>query len=197
MNAEAEDAINNLRAKLESMPNGSVPSDQQQEVKKLLAEAWELLEGSDQESTDANKLSRAENLRWQSPTLSFLLERHGATIHGSTRAELHHWEVNLEKRQASIVKRGRRQVLAQAARMDVEAIAAAVADSIISLREQPWLKWNGTDEVRVVISQVIPTTKAQTTSNRRKRFRDALLKRLAPKGWTSPKPNFYNNREPA
>jgi hypothetical protein len=197
MNAEAKEVINNLRAKLHSLPNGSVPSDQQEEVKKLLAEAWEFLEGSDQESTDADKISRAEDLRSQSPTLSFLLERHGATIHGSTRAELHHWEVNLDKRQASIVKRERRQVLPQAAGMDVEAMAAKAAASIINHRKQPWLTWKGAGEVRVVISQLIPPTNPQTTSGRRKRFRDALLRRLAPQGWTSHKPNLYKKTEPA
>jgi hypothetical protein len=185
------------KSKVKQHAQWPVPSDQQQEVKKRLAEAWEWLEGCDEQRTEAYKLDRAENLRWQSPTLSFVLERHGATVRGSTRAELHHWEVNLDKRQASIVGHGRRQLRPQAARMDAEAIAAKVAASIISHRKQPWLKWNGAEEVRVVTSRLIPPTNPQTSSGRRKRFRDALLRRLAPEGWTSPRPNFYKKREPA
>jgi hypothetical protein len=105
--------------------------------------------------------------------------------------------VNLDKRRAYIVEHRWRQRLPQAARLDIESIVSKAAAAIISHRTEPWLKWNGADEVRVEISLLIPETNAQTTSARRKRFRDALLRRLGPQGWTSPKPNFYKKREPA
>jgi hypothetical protein len=42
-------------------------------------------------------VSRAEELSWNPPILSFTIERHGATARGSSRAELHEWTVNLHE----------------------------------------------------------------------------------------------------
>jgi hypothetical protein len=55
-------------------------------------------------------LYRAEDVAWTPPFLTFTLERHGGTVNGSSRAELHHWEVNIETGVATIVKVGRRQL---------------------------------------------------------------------------------------
>lgn len=110
MNAEVEEAINKLRAMLNTIPSGLIPSDQQQEVKRLLEEAWEGLNGSDEQSTDAYKLDRAENLTWDPPWLTFVLERHGAAKFGSSRAALHCWGVNLNTLSASISKIGWRKL---------------------------------------------------------------------------------------
>jgi hypothetical protein len=51
-----------------------------------------------------------EDVAWQPPKLSFAVERHGGMVMGSTRADVQHWEVDLEKRTTSLAKAGRRQV---------------------------------------------------------------------------------------
>jgi hypothetical protein len=82
------------------MVDSRISIEEEAAVKTLLAEAWELFEGSDQRSTDGYKLHRAEHLQCQFPSIRFVLERHGGAKFGSTRAELHHWEVDLNTLQA-------------------------------------------------------------------------------------------------
>ncbi|MFY9987545.1 MAG: hypothetical protein WAK31_22500 [Chthoniobacterales bacterium] len=110
MSTDADQTIGALRVALNSRPAGEICNNEKEQIKMLLSEAWELFDGHDQGATDAYKLYRAEKLQWQSPTLSFLLERHGRTNMGSTRADLQYWEVDLDTRQASIVKVGWRRV---------------------------------------------------------------------------------------
>jgi hypothetical protein len=193
----AGEAIGSLRAKLDSIPNGPVPGDQQAEVKELLINAWKWLEGRDEQSTDAGKLDRVENLQWQSPILTFVLERHGATVLGSISAALHRWEVNLDTSQAVIVEHRERQLKPKDRQLDVQAIAEEVIDAIINHQERPWLKWRAANQVQVEIGRLIQETNAQTTSARRKRFRKVLADRLAHEGWTSPNSNFFEKREQA
>ena len=54
-----------------------------------LVDAWPNLPGSDDQSTFAEKLWRTEKLEWRPPMITFRLERHGGTVNGSTRADLH------------------------------------------------------------------------------------------------------------
>lgn len=65
-------------------------------------------------------LGRMEQVRWEPPVLSFIVERHGETVNGSTRAELQHWEVAVENRTARIVKTGQRQLKPMAPDRQVE-----------------------------------------------------------------------------
>ena len=46
----------------------------------------------------ASKLGRMEKVEWQPPYLTFSIERHGATVKGSTRAELQNWQVDTSHR---------------------------------------------------------------------------------------------------
>jgi hypothetical protein len=179
----AEQAIGNLRATLDRIAIGPVSSDQEDLVRRSLAEAWEHLPGSDEESTDAYKLHRAENLQWQPPILSFVLERHGGTVVGSSRAALHNWEADLNLRQARIVRLGRRQLTSQDERLNVKPLAEEVAKAIIKHRSKRWLNWKEANQVQIDIGELIPATNAQTTAGRRKRFHDALTTRLAVEGW--------------
>jgi len=148
-----------------------------------LEDAWSSLSGSLDKSTSADKLYRAENVAWTPPVLTFTLERHGGTVNGSSRAELHHWEVNTETGVAAIVKVGRRQLSPMDSRLNVAALARATRERIVVGEKHESLKWVDDTYVLVVIGNIIPTTYAQTTSGRRKRFRAALDKEMAEAGW--------------
>src|SRR6266478_6221201 len=84
-----EEAIDRLREHLNQFLNSPITKEQRDKALRLLAIAWDAFKGSGAESTDAYKLHRAESLHWQPPTVKFVLERHGGTARGSTRADLH------------------------------------------------------------------------------------------------------------
>src|SRR5689334_18312593 len=122
-----DDPVASLRLVLHKILSGSITGEQESEVVKALEAAWTSLPGHDDQSTDSSKIHRAENLRWESPVLKFILERHGATVNGSSRAELHHWRVNLDACHAKIIKRGRRQLEPMARPLKAGPIAEKVA----------------------------------------------------------------------
>ncbi len=189
----------NSRAELECIldriPSGTITGEQKLAVLRAMENAWDSFIGSDDESTWSSKIYRAESLQWQPPLLEFILERHGATVNGSTRADKHYWRVNVETGEANIYKRGKRQLEPISRPLKVEPIAEKVADAIINHREEPWLTWKDSSRVQVKISLLIPDTNPQTTSARRKRFRSALAELLKIAGWTELKPNSYQWNE--
>src|ERR1700680_3728363 len=89
------DSLSALLKELESIPPGKVSGDDRQKILSHLAQSWNQLHGSDETSMESHKIGRAEDLRWNPPVLSFTIEQHGATVRGSTRAELHEWFVDL------------------------------------------------------------------------------------------------------
>ncbi len=78
-------------------------------------------------------------------------------------------------------------------RLNVLPLADSVAKAIVGGADDPWLKWSADRKsVSVQIGKVIPDTgPAQTTINRRKRFRVALDQRLSAAGWSTARPNIY------
>jgi hypothetical protein len=126
---------------------------------------------------------RTEEMQWKPPTLSFNIERHGAMVHGSSRAEIQQWSIDLDRKIAELAALRQRQKLPMDKRLDVKPLAAEIAAFINAGREDQRLKWYGADCVRVATSKVIPTTNTQTTSSRRKRFAGELESVLVPSGW--------------
>jgi hypothetical protein len=116
-------------------------------------------------------------------TLRFVLERHGGTVNGSTRAALHHWEIDIDAWTARIVKERHRQLYPQSPRLDVQPLADRVAEAILNQAEHPWITRKPDGSVRVNIGAIIPAGDQRTTVARRKRFRTALARRLNPHGW--------------
>ncbi|MBD9361759.1 hypothetical protein [Methylomonas fluvii] len=161
-----------------------ISDDSRPKVLELLQECWPHLNGGDEQNTRSDKIYRAENLRWIQPKLHFELERHGATVNGSSRADVHHWEIDVDEGTAQVVKVGRRQLTKTAPRMDVRAKATEIADAILNGREHPSFNWDNNQEwVVITISEIIPETIPQTTQSRRKRFRDTLDSILFEQGW--------------
>jgi len=179
------DSIQALRSFLKTLSTDDLrlTGDSRSKVIGFLMECWPFLNGSSEHSTFSDKLYRAENLRWESPILDFQLERHGATVNGSRRADIHYWEVNIEEGSAKIVKNGRRQLEKMAPRMDTKAKAIEIAEIILNGQDHPSLSWdNNRDYVVISIGLIIPETIPQTTQSRRKRFRDDLEKTLSAVG---------------
>lgn len=157
-----------------------------------LVDVWPDLAGSDNHSTSADKLYRAENLSWSPPLLTFRLERHGGTVNGSSRADLHFWEVDLEKCSARVARQSYRQLERSAKRLDCVALARDVESSIRNGHENAALIWDdGKQTVTIKLGVVIPETMKMTTSARRGRFRSALIRLMSEAGWEeAPKGNL-------
>jgi hypothetical protein len=89
--------ITHLKGKLDRI---SQPDEQ---AIRLLAYAWTSINRSDERSTYPIHLARIKKWKWKPPELRFSIVRHLRTIRGSGRyADLHHWVVNLESREAHI-----------------------------------------------------------------------------------------------
>ena len=89
-----------------------------------LAGCWRRIEGYDSEEMTANKLGRIEKAEWHPPVLVFVIERHGGTALGSTRAVLQSWLVNVrEGRVEDVRQAGYRQLRPRAPAFRVEPVA--------------------------------------------------------------------------
>src|SRR4051794_5739582 len=95
--------IDKLQTYLSGLAPG--PITDAAELEGLLEPCWHAFVGSDNGGMEGRKLlGRMEDGAWDPPLLTFTVERHGATVLGSTRAELQKWTVDLEKRTASLVE---------------------------------------------------------------------------------------------
>jgi hypothetical protein len=83
-----------LRRTLRSVKNGAIRETR--DLERLLAVCWHDLDGADQTGMDGGKLiGRMEAVSWEAPILTFKIERHGATMCGSTRADVYTWRVDV------------------------------------------------------------------------------------------------------
>ena len=137
----------------------------------------------------ARKLDRAEDVSWNPPVLSFTIERHGATVHGSSR--LPRWSVDMHQRTARCERGRYRQLLPTAPRLDVKAIAEGVCEAVQQGRSSDCdlvrlgiLVWKSDDEIEVKHGHLVPGEGyQQTVAGRRRRFRKHLTERMQIIGW--------------
>src|SRR5260370_36638499 len=103
------------------------------------------------------KVGRRGSVLGEPPVLSFQIERHGAMGVGSTRAELQHWRVDLDRKTAQCERNGSyRQALPRAEGVRIEPIARELADSIIAGSVDQRLKWQGDASERILRAKVFP-----------------------------------------
>jgi len=143
----------------------------------------------------ASKLhERMESVEWSPPHLQFTIERHGGTVHGSTRADLQRWDVNVQRGTATLIAGGVRQLRKLQRRLDVTPLADTIAALVLAGADDPRLHWSADRRgVQVQIARVIPAASAsQTITSRRKRFRVALDEKLKTVGWYARSPNRYH-----
>jgi len=143
--------------------------------------------------TGTKLLGRTECVVWQPAKIVFRIERHGATVMGSSRAELQEWTIDLEHRTKTVQTVGRRQVRPMQGRLDVKPIAEEIAAAVLAGRADDRLKWDGEDQVRLLIGEVLPAVSAvkETLAGRRKRLREAVATLIAPAGWRMVKSNVF------
>jgi hypothetical protein len=151
----------------------------------LLRAVWQELDGSDEEAMAVHKLERIDDPVWESPHLTFTIERHGGTVLGSSRAEIQRWIVDLDVRSARTEHAGRyRQLRPRGPVVDVVPIADEIASLIATDADDERLEWSrDRQSIRVTTSKWLPHAPAQTTRSRAARLKAALLPKLAELGW--------------
>ena len=180
-----ETPFQRLRQFLTNLSAGHVPQEIEPELVQLLEDCWDMFSGSDQEGMGVYKIQRMEDPWWNPPILSFTIERHGATVLGSTRAELQEWVVDLDRRVSECQAIGYRQLYPKEAPVDVKPIVEELVSLIISGCQDERLQWSGTARLRILTGRILSAglIPKQTLEGRRKRFLKALEERLAPHGW--------------
>jgi hypothetical protein len=174
------DALAELKAAFKDLADGRCETPQ---FESLLIDAWSSIAGSEETKLAARKLMRLEGLEKRDGKLYFDIERHGGTVHGSTRGEVYTWEVDVEHATATIIKKTHRQLYKADKRLDVGPMAKELADCIIGKQPHPHLQWNESkSSCKLLIGKVIPKTNKQTTAGRRDRLRYALNALLLPQG---------------
>ena len=178
------DIMTQLRQRLRTLPPG--PVDDDLDIDTLVAGAWDQFEGSDEQATTGAKLrGRMENVRWDSPVLTFEIERHGATVMGSTRGAIHRWTVDIESGLAKCDERhSYRQLVDRDSPLRVTPLVDEIATVICDGEDDARLKWApDRRSVRVLVADFIDGWFKQTREGRRRRFRLALEERLKQESW--------------
>lgn len=181
-----------LQELLAAVPPGPIPEDTK--LDKALATCWDDFRGSYEGGMKDDKLlGRMENVHWQSPILTFTIERHGGTTKGSTRAELQHWELNLDDQTACIVKEGHRQLQTMAPRISAKAIAEEIAALILNGKDDERILRFDDGSVKVRASKVFAGGSGfkRTVEGRRKRLVECVRDRLAERGWIAVAGNVF------
>jgi hypothetical protein len=174
-----------LRQFLTNLSSGQVPQEIQPELIQRLEDCWDMFNGSDQEGMGVYKIQRMEDPWWDPPILSFTIERHGATMLGSSRAEIQEWTMDVDHRVAEYRSAGYRQLYQRRAPLDVKPIAEEIAQLIIKGKQDERLQWSGNDRLRISTDIILEATliPKQTLQARRKHLLKALEESLSPYGW--------------
>lgn len=183
--------LEELRAHLAGLPPGLI--EDRDQLLRRLQPAWGSFAGGSSEAMAAYKLDRLEDPGWAPPRLSFVVERHGGTVMGSTRAELQYWRVDLDTAEATASEGGWRQVRPKSPPLNVSPLADRVAESVLSGVDDDWLQWSADrSKVGVRIGRVIPADgPRETLEGRRRRLRVAVKERLAAGGWVETSANRF------
>ena len=137
-----------------------------------------------------------ENIYWNPPLLSFEIERHGGTVNGSSRADLHVWVVDMNSLEASCSTGRRRQLTPMSRRLDVKQLAIEISILILDGTKDDRLKWESESKVKILISKIISDDGVgQTVSGRRKRFRKEVERNIEEHHWKSSQSNVFEKIE--
>lgn len=191
------DPVDDLVRWLTELPAGEIAVDRTVALEDHLVRAWAHIPGGDQGGMQPQKLrGRIEDPRWDPPILTFRIERHGAMDRGSTRAELQHWTVDVDRRVADLSQGSYRQRVPRAPRLDIRPIAEDVAHAILCLDQaDSRLHWLAGDRVRVDGREALRQAQSnapgepsapspeRTEDGRRRRLFRELERILGDQGW--------------
>lgn len=194
MNASSTSNSDKLQRHCATLPPGPVADVPT--VERLLAACWDDLVGDDGGMAGHKLLNRMEAVAWKPPTLSFRIERHGGTALGSTRAEMQHWEVDLEKKAAILTKTGHRQLRPMAKRIYLKPLLVKILDAVRSGKKDDVVSRHDDGKVFVNTTTIFPTGSAvkMTLEGRRKRLRDAVAGILMAEGWERLGPDCFRRK---
>lgn len=173
--------LQDLLAQVEPGPIAALP-----DLDRLVAACWDEFDGSgDGGMEDYKLIGRMEHIIWEPPILTFVIERHGGTVCGSTRAELQYWSVNFDEWTAEITKTGHRQLDAMAARMSIKSMAAEIAEQILNSDHDDRIEWLENGSVKVLASSIFPADSGfkRTVEGRRQRLCGYIGDVLSDHGW--------------
>lgn len=184
-------ALKKVNEYLATVPSGRLKDTSDLAV--VLGEAWDELSGDDYGMEGYKLHRRMENVLWEPPRLIFTIERHGWTVMGSSRAELHRWTVDVNEGTANCESIGYRQVYPRQRPLDVKPLAEEIAELIVRGMPDERLKWGQDGSVQVLTGRIIPATSAcrQTIIGRRRRFRQELASLLKQQGYHECWGNWY------
>lgn len=193
----AAEHINRMRPLIQYLSDLNGANLETDKLAPLLKAVWNEFEGGMDSGMAAYKIDRMNEAKWQSPILSFVIERHGAAKYGSSRAERQWWQLNLETRQASNSVVGSKQLRPMNAPLDVRPLVDEVFAAIETGSDHRALVRKGPNEVKVLVSELVPGAglAKQTLQGRRARFRAALDDALNPCGWRA-SPRSYTYKRP-
>ena len=175
-----------LKKYLEKLEPGEIKKTN--ELEEMLANCWHELIGGEEAGMLGYKLhSRMEKVEWRSPILSFTIERHGATVLGSSRASLQSWKVDVEKGTAEYTEGRYRQVGPRNAPLYTEPLANEIVKKILAGEIDPRFKWidNG-KRVKVNLKKSVGGSKIssnRTIDGRCRRLRESLIDKMTDEGW--------------
>ena len=183
--------MNSLVTYLATIPPGPIPDPG--DLERRLAACWHEFRGDDGGMTGQKLLGRMEEVVWEPPILTFKIERHGGTVHGSSRAELQHWEVNLRQETAIIVKHGHRQLKPMAQRIYIKPLVDKILEAIRIGSESELVSKYADGTVAVKTTAIFPTGSAvrMTLEGRRKRLREGVASALLKEGWLRLGPDIF------
>ena len=173
-----------LHTLLADIPTGEVPDPHGLDL--FLADHWDQFEGSGDGGMEAYKLrGRMEQVRWEPPILRFVIERHGGTVCGSTRADLQHWAVDIDAGTAEITKTGHRQLYSMAPRLSIKGMAGEIAQAILNGTDENRIAKSPNGTVTIRTSAIFPADSGykRTIQSRRKRLCEHVAVLLEPHGW--------------
>ncbi len=197
-----EDPIESLRSYLSSIPpTENLSSEQVDHLIPLLQKSWWYLSGAGEGKMGKGKLERIEKVSWAPPNLRFIIERHGSTVMGSSRAELIRWTVDVDEGVASSEPAGHRQLYKMAGRLNLRPVAEKIVDIIAQGKDDERLRWSP-DRKRVTIllrrtleqaaaEQGVSSGYARTIEGRTKRLKNELAPMLEAAGWAPVGANMF------
>jgi len=194
---ESVEDIKILREYVTNLKDGKVDDEHEETLITLLSRTWDLFSDSSETSMNAEKLGRIDNVIFKYPdVITFEIERHGATVHGSVYAHVHKWTLNLTEMKAICDPYYKKRLVGKRdAPLKTQPLAQKVADAVINYdRDNKDLVWKSYDKVKILVGNIIPETNEQTTASRRKRFRNRLDEMLKTHGWSRPKQSYIYER---
>jgi hypothetical protein len=181
-----------LKEFLNTLEEGKVSEDDVTKLAYILSYYWNEFSGNGSEGMEGYKLvGRMEDVYWEPPIISFDIERHGCTVLGSTKAAIHTWRVDIEKKIADCCDTWRHRVVGPRSKpLNVAPLAEEISNLILNHKEDHRLKWFKNGNILIKTGEFIDGVK-ETRIKRRKRFRNKINEILLPLGWETKKANHY------